>query len=314
MEPALDIPAANRRGILGMLAAMTLFSVNDALLKLASATYPPGQIMAIRGLFACLTALALVGAMGELGRLKGLRSPRVLIRAGLEAGVAFLFISSVAKLPLANVTAILQATPIILTVMTVLLGLETIGWRRWSAILVGFGGVLLVVKPSAAGFNVYAGIALAAALLVAGRDLVTRFIGEGVPSVVVALSTTIAVALAGFLLAPNEDWRPFAPWDTLCLAAAAVMVTGGNLAVIVALRATDISVVAPFRYSIVLLSIAWGFLLFRDLPDRVSCLGIGMIVLSGVYTIHRQGARSRDAGEPIAAPLGEQPPAAGARR
>src|SRR4051794_29268490 len=145
-------PTNNRRGIAAMLAASCFFIANDTLLKVAATGYPASQLMALRGLFAVAVALVIVTALGQLGEVRTILRPPVLTRAGLEAGVAFLFITSLAHLPLANIPAITQSTPIIMTLLTVLLGIERVGWRRWSAIVVGFLGVLLVVKPSPAGF------------------------------------------------------------------------------------------------------------------------------------------------------------------
>jgi drug/metabolite transporter (DMT)-like permease len=289
-----------------MLAAMALFIANDTLVKLASASYPPGQVMGLRGMFACAVALALVLATGEARRLPTVLTPLVLLRAAFEASVAFLFITSLGQLPLANLTAIMQATPIILTVCTVVLGIERVGWRRWSAILVGFAGVLLIVRPSVEGFNIYAGIGLAAAALVVARDLATRWIGDEVPTVVVTLSTTTVVAVAGLLLGLQEAWRPLAWREVALLAGAGVLVTIGNIAMVTAFRGVEISVVSPFRYSIILFSIGLGYAVFGEVPDTVSCLGILLIVGSGIYTIHRQHVRSRDSARPArpgAAPL-----------
>jgi drug/metabolite transporter (DMT)-like permease len=285
----------NRRGIVAMLAAMALFIVNDTLVKLASVSYPPGQLMAVRGVFACAFALALVLATGEARRLPTILKPMVLLRAVFEASVGFLFITSLGKLPLANLTAIMQATPIILTVATVVLGIERVGWRRWSAILVGFAGVVIIVRPSMDGFNVYAGIALAAAALVVCRDLATRWISDGVPTVVVTLSTTTMVTFAGLLIGLQEGWAPLAWREVACLVGAAVLVTLGNIAIVTAFRAVEISVVSPFRYSIILFSIGLGFAVFGEVPDAISCAGIVLIVGSGIYTIHRQHVRGRAA-------------------
>lgn len=281
-----------------MLAAMTLFVANDTALKLASATLPPGQIMAIRGVFASLFALGLVVMLGHAGRLGDLSSPRVLLRAAIEAAVAFLYITSLAHLPLANILTILQATPIIMTLIAVVMGLEKVGWRRWCAILVGFAGVLLIVKPTT-DFSIYSGLALASAALVAVRDLVTRSIGAQVPSIVVTLSTTSAVSAAGFALAVGENWQPLVQKDLLLLGGAALLVTLGNLMIIQAFRAAEVSVVSPFRYSIVPLSIFLGFVVFDELPDLLTIVGIGLIMASGLYTLHREHLRRRDA---LAAP------------
>lgn len=289
----MTAPSENRLGILTMCAAMALFVTNDALLKLATTTLPPGQIMTVRGVFASMLALGLVLALRESTGLRGLRQPMVLARAGLEALVAFLYITSLAFLPLANITAILQATPIIMTLIVVAFGLERVGWRRWSAIAVGFCGVLLVVKPDPGSIDVYAIIALCSAAGVAVRDLITRRIGGHVPSSVVTLSTTTTVGLSGALIGLTETWQPLHGPQIALLAAAAVLVTAGNLCIIVAFRRGDVAVVSPFRYTIVVMSIGLGYLLFGELPDLLAAAGIVLIAGSGLYTLHREQARRR---------------------
>ncbi|MCX7329537.1 MAG: DMT family transporter, partial [Hyphomicrobiales bacterium] len=190
--------ASNRRGVLAMVAAMALFVVNDALVKLATATYPTGQVLAVRGLFATLAALALVRSFGRFSDLKALAQPLVVLRGLLEGVIAFTFITALAKLPLANITAILQAASLIVVAMAAMLGIERVGWRRWLAICVGFAGVLIIVRPAADGFNVYSLVALASAVLVGVRDLLTRRIGVNIPSSVVTFSTTAVVCLMGW--------------------------------------------------------------------------------------------------------------------
>jgi drug/metabolite transporter (DMT)-like permease len=309
----LSQAAENRRGIIAMLTAMTLFTGNDALLKIATVGLPPGQIMATRGVFGVLLALGLVTAMGESRHLRELAAPVVALRAAVEAAVAFTFITALGALELANITAILQATPIVLTVLTVLFGLERVGWRRWSAILVGFAGVLLVVKPSPDGFNLYAGLALLSATLVAVRDLLTRRIAGHVPTVVVTLSTTTTVTLLGVVLSFREEWRGLAVREVALLALAAGFVTLGNLAVIRAYRIGEMSVVSPFRYTVILTSLAVGYLTFGELPDAVAISGIALIVLSGVYTIHRDQMRRRAEAAPAPLRPGAAAPPAGER-
>jgi drug/metabolite transporter (DMT)-like permease len=269
---------------------MAFFITNDAVVKLASATFPTSQIMGVRGIFASLFALCLVFAFREGRALRHLASPLVALRATIEATVAFLFITALALLPLANINAIMQATPIIMTLMSIALGIERVGWRRWGAILVGFAGVLLIVQPSAEGFNVYAGIALIAAVLVAARDLVTRRIGGDIPSIVVALSTTMAVGIAGFVIAlvKGDAWADFFIGEMNLLLVAAVLVTFGNLSIVMAFRNTDVSIVSPFRYIIVVFAIVLGYLFFDELPDIFALVGIALIAGSGLYTIHRE--------------------------
>jgi drug/metabolite transporter (DMT)-like permease len=287
-------PRNNRRGIVAMLLAMAFFIANDSLLKLASATLPAGQIMAIRGLFATAMALSIVAATRQLGSLRKLASPFGVLRACLEAVVAFLFISSLSHLPLAVLTAIVQSTPLIMTLAMVMLGLERVRWRRWSAIVIGFIGVLVIVRPGPEGLNVYAFVALAAAVLVAARHLATRFAPPEVPSTVVALASTAAVGLAGLLAGVAETWPPLAALEFSYILGAAILVTLGNLANIVAFRDTDVSVVSPFRYSVILWAILSGLVIFGELPDPTAFLGIALIVASGVYTIHRERVRHRE--------------------
>ena len=288
-------PANNRRGILSMLLAMFFFILNDTLLKLASVTLPAGQIMAVRGVFATAMAACIVAATGRLGDVRKLASPFAVLRACLEAVVAFLFISSLSHLPIAIITAIVQSTPLIMTAAMVVLGMERVRWRRWSAIAIGFAGVLVIVKPGPEGLNVYALVALAAAVLVAGRDLATRFVPPDVPSTVVALVSTAAVGLAGALAGLGETWPPLGGREMAYILGAAVLVTLGNLANIMAFRGTDVSVVSPFRYSVILWAILLGIAVFGELPDPTAFLGIALIVGSGVYTIHRERMRQREA-------------------
>lgn len=292
-------PPDNRLGIAAMVTAMTLFIVNDALLKLASAGFAASQIMMVRGVFATLIVLGLVIATGHIGKLSLVCNHRVLLRSGLEATTAFLFIASLAQLPLANITAIVQTTPILMTLIAVMLGLEQVRWRRWTAIAVGFTGVLLIVKPSTDGFTIYSLLVLLSALIVSFRDLLTRSIGRDVPTVIVTLSSTVAVTLLGALLASVEDWRPFAWREAGYLLAAACLVTAGNLCVIVAFRRAEVSVVSPFRYSNVLFAIILGYFLFGELPDVLSWAGMTLIIASGVYTIHRENVRRREAARPL---------------
>jgi len=285
----------NRRGILAMLAAMLMFVSSDTLVKLVSDEFPPAQVMAVRGVFATVFALALVLVSGEGPKLSGALSPRVLGRSIVEATVCFLFFTSLAQLPIAIITTIGQAAPIILTLMAVALGIERVGWRRWGAILVGFAGVLLVVRPSPSGFDLYALIALASAVLVAARDLVTRFIPSTIPSTVITLSATLMVAAAGFVLGLTEDWQPVLRPQTLYLVVSALLVTFGSLGIVVAFRDSDVAVVGPFRYSVILHAILIGYFVFGEWPDGLAVAGTALIVASGVYTLHREQARRREA-------------------
>jgi drug/metabolite transporter (DMT)-like permease len=292
-------PAANRRGIIATLVACALWTVNDACGKLASEVFPTGQMMAVRGVFAVAIAVSMVVWAGH-GRMLWrdahlVLRPIVLIRAALDAAVVLCFYKGLTHMQLADITAISQATPIIMTVMAAALGIEIFGWRRLIAILVGFSGVLLVVKPSAAGMSIYAMFAVLSAAFVAARDLLTRYIDPSIPSPVVALATAITGAVTGLAMGAAENWQPVFTAPTLYLVLAGIIVTIGNLLIVIAYRDAEVAVVAPFRYSSILTALLLGYAVFGNLPDRISVAGIILIMGSGVYTVHREQVRRKQA-------------------
>ncbi|WP_082613430.1 DMT family transporter [Bosea sp. Root483D1] len=283
--------AQNRRGIIAMLSAMSFFCFNDALMKLAREVFPAGQALALRTIFAVVASLALVVFMSDWRKLPlGLR-PLVLARACVEALGALTFIWALGLLPLANITAIVMASPLLIVLLAVLLRIEPVGWRRALALTVGFIGVLVVMRPSADGFSAAALIALGGAGLVAIRDLTTRFISSDIPSTVISLTTTVIVGLLGLAMSALETWQ--SPWriELAYLAGAAILVTAGSFGIISAFRNTDVGVVAGYRYSVVLVAVLIGWLVWGETPDRIALAGIALIVGSGLYTLHRQRVR-----------------------
>ena len=283
--------AQNRKGAIAMVGSMAAFVMNDALVKLATSAYPTSQVLAIRGMFATAIVLAVIISMGSLRDLAAIRNPLVILRGTLEAVIAFTFITALASLPLGNITAILQASSLVLVALAALLGIERVGWRRWVAVAIGFAGVIMIIRPAADGFTVASLVALLSAILVAGRDLVTRRIDAAVPSTIVTLVTTVLVCATGWLIAAVEPWQPFTLRDSLYLFGAAVFVALGNYAIIVAFRGTDMSVVTGFRYTIVVFALALGALIWGDWPDGLALFGTLLIVGSGLYTLHRQRVR-----------------------
>lgn len=281
-------PDENRRGILAMLAAMALFVCNDALMKLAREVYPAGQAITLRTAFALLTALGLVIAFRESAKLRLALKPIVVLRGLIDAGVTLTFIWALAKLPLADVTAILLATPIIIVVLAVVLRIERVGWRRTVAVFVGFCGVLVVLRPAADSFNAAALVALVSACLAAGRDLLTRRIGNEIPATVIALMTTAIVGLVACGYGLLEVWQPIWRRETVYVAGAAALMAAGSICIISAYRNTDVGVVSGYRYSVVILAVVMGYLVWGQVPDPVAGLGIALIVASGLYTMHRQ--------------------------
>lgn len=298
---ALD---ATTRGVVAMLIGMALQVLNDTIVKLVAARLPASEIMALRGVLAVALALVVVAAMGQRRRLGTLAHPLVALRSILEAGACLSYMTALAHLGLAEFTSIVQATPLIITALAVMLGWQKVGWRRWAAVAVGFVGVLLIAKPSTHGVNVYAALALFSAFLMAVRDLVTRKIPARAPSMVVTLGSTIAVTLVGLGMgaADPSGWvRPTA-LEFGFVGLAAALVVACNMTIVLAFRLGDMTVVGPFRYSVILGSLALGAAVFGDVPDALALVGSALIVGSGLYALKRERPSQRIAAE--TAPLG----------
>jgi drug/metabolite transporter (DMT)-like permease len=283
--------AENRRGIVFMLAAMSLFVVNDTLMKLARETYPAGQAIALRAVFAILFGVALVFAAREGDRLAMAFRPRVLLRGMLEAFGALTFGWSLGLIPLANITAINMASPLLIVALAVLLGIERVGWRRTLALTVGFIGVLFVVRPGAASFNTAALVAVFSVLFTACRDLATRSIGDDVPSTIVSLTTTVLVGVIALGFGLTEQWQTIWRVETVYVGLAAILVTAGTFFIISAFRRTDVAVISQYRYAVIVFATLLGYLVWGDVPDLFAFFGIALIVGSGLYTMHRQRVR-----------------------
>ncbi|MCW5752311.1 MAG: DMT family transporter [Alphaproteobacteria bacterium] len=295
VELDLATVRANRRGIVTMCAAMAVFIVNDAIVKHVSESLGGGQLIFLRGLFATLLILATARAMGLLGKPAQYLSGPVLLRAAVDAVATFTYLTALFNMPIANVTAINLASPLILTAMAVVVLKELVGWRRWSAIFVGFLGVLLVIQPTAEGFNIHALVALAATLMHAARDLVTRRIPAAVPSLVPTLVTAIVVCLLAGGISLVEGWRPVAPRHVAFLLMASIFLAVGYYLIIDAMRHGEMSLVGPFRYTGLLWALLLGYFIWGDVPNLAASLGIVLLIGSGLYTLHRERIRAREA-------------------
>lgn len=300
MPPVFQNLTPNGRGMLAITGASSIFVFSDALAKLSSKYWSVAQFLTIRGIFAILLAAFVVFARGEGGKIGLVRRPLVVVRSCLEAVIAVSFISALSMMPLADLTAILMLSPLVITAIATLVFGELVGWRRWSAIFAGFIGMVLVVQPggaasSAPNYLFAASLGLFAVVAVALRDIVTRRLGDDIPSVVVTLGTAVGSFSSGVLLSTVEPWHPFS-WQPLALCVlTALLLTMGNFLLIVGCRGVDLSVVAPYRYSGVLWAILVGYLAFGDVPNALSITGMGIIVASGIYTMHRERVRRRQA-------------------
>ena len=288
-----------------MAAAMAGFTMNDTITKAVSAEMNFGQVMLVRGLFAMALIAALAFHQRVMRPLRTILIRPVALRVIGEVGGAVSFLAAITHLPLANTSAILQALPLLITLGAALAFREPVGWRRWLAIGAGFVGVLIIVRPGAAGFNQFSLLALTSVMFCAVRDLATKQIPTHIPSLFITLLTTVTVMTAGAaILVPLGGWTPPSGRALGLLALAAVLVLIGYQCIIMALRAGDISAVAPFRYSALLWAMLLGYLVFGDVPDGMMVTGASIIVLSGLYAFYRERKRHR----PVAAGASGLPP------
>ena len=271
-----------------MLASMATFTANDTCIKLLGEHLPLGEIIVLRNAAATLYILAFAALFGglTLPRTPPLRllSWRILA----EIASTMFFLSALIELPIADATAIAQCTPLVMTAAAALFLKEPVGVRRWLAALAGFAGVLLIVKPGASTYSSAALLIIIAVVLVVARDLVTRMISGAVPTLTLTLMSAAAVMPSGFLLLPFETWAWPSARDTGLVLMGGLFLTGGYAFIVVAMRAGDVAVVAPFRYAVILFGLFSGFLFWGQLPDAVQVLGIAILTAAGIYTFHRE--------------------------
>jgi drug/metabolite transporter (DMT)-like permease len=303
MSPAVHSHARsdNLRGILSMLAAMGSLIVNDVFLKVAATDLPTGEAIFLRGLFATLLCVGFIAATGALGALRLATGRWVQARAGADVLGTILYLSALMHMPIADATALLQFAPLAITAGAALFLGARVGWRRWLATLVGLVGVLIIVRPGGAGFNAYSLLALSAIAFVAARDLLTRRVGAAVPSIVIAATSAAAVTVASAGLALLETWVWPSTLALLLLFLAGVGLLGGNYWIVVAARTGEIAVVAPFRYSVILWAVAAGLVVWGEVPDLPTWIGLAIVSCAGVYTILRENRLSQAARQSVAA-------------
>lgn len=284
----------NFRGALFMAISMAGFTTNDAITKYASASMNMGQVMVIRGIFATALIGLLAWHQGAFRAPRALGHPLVIVRVLGEVGGTVTFLIALAHLPIATVSAVLQALPLAVTMGAALFLGEDVRWRRWLAIAVGFIGVMIIVRPGFEGFSVYTLYALACVVFCAIRDLATRSLPDHIPSSLISTATAAAVMIAGvFLFVPMGGWTPPSASSVGLLGIGAVLLVIGYQFIIMAMRVGDISFIAPFRYTALIWAMALGFAIFGDIPDTAMIVGAVIVVGSGLYALYRERVTGR---------------------
>ena len=287
----------NSIGSAFMVAAMAAFAVEDALIKRATQDIPVALALILFGVGgAALFAL--------MARLQGHRlwtsdalSRPMVIRVGFEITGRLFYILALWLAPLSSATVILQATPLVVVAGAALFMGEQVGWRRWSAILLGLTGVLIILQPGADSFSPLSILAVIGMLGFAGRDLASRAAPKTLSTSALGFFGFLSILAAGVLLHLIRPAPLALPAANTSLALAAAIIAGvlAYSALMKAMRTGAVSAVTPFRYTRLIFGIGLGVLAFGESLSPSMILGSGLIVLSGLFILARGAAKSRPA-------------------
>ncbi len=285
----------NVNGILLVIASMAAFTLEDVFIKQLTSSIMPGQILVMLGLVCSVVFLVMAIATRKRIFVPEAWQLLPMIRAMSEAVAAVAFVTALSLVDLSTVAAVFQAMPLAVTMGAALFLGEQVGWRRWSAIGVGFVGVLMIIRPGLEGFRPESLYVVAAVIGVAARDLITRRLDSKVSSAVVSLQAYLALAVGGATLMimsghPLEAMQSAEVWP---FAGAALFGVLGYYAIVIAMRVGEASAVTPFRYTRLLFSILAGVLVFGERPDLMTLAGASLIIGSGLYTFLRERKLAR---------------------
>lgn len=270
-----------------MLLAGLLMTGNNAILKWLTTGYPVGEIIFIRGIFIWFPIAYFIARSGGLLSIRVTRLRLHAVRAGCVAFSAFVYILGLRYLPLADVTAIGFSTPLFVTALATFLLGETVGWRRWSAVVVGFIGIIVITKPTGDVVTLAVLFPIASAFWTGIRDMVTRRMVSTESSNAILITSTAAVMIAGLCSAPF-GWIAPTPLDFGLMALAGIFSGFGHYFMIEAFRYAEAVIVSPFRYLTIVWAITLGYLIWGDFPDEYVIAGIILVVCSGLYILHRE--------------------------
>lgn len=278
-----------------MMCSMAAFTFNDLCIKAIGSAVPLSQLLLLRGILASALIYALARylralAWPELAKDRWL----IVLRSLAEVAAAYFFLTALLNMPFANVTAILQTLPLTVTLAAAVIFREAVGWRRMLAIVIGFCGMLLIVRPGTEGFTVHSVYVLIAVLCVTVRDLAARRLSRDVPSLTVTLVGALFVTgFAGVIGAASGEWAVMSTAQIALLIASAVFVIGGYVFSVMVMRVGEVAFTSPFRYTAMLWALVLGYLFFGEWPETLTFIGAGLIVVTGIFTLYREARAKR---------------------
>ena len=281
-------PAVNQiRGIAALVIAGAILSLTDSLAKLLTGTYPVGEILFFRSLFVFIPVFFMVSRSGGIGSLRINNWKGQLSRGVCVLFTTFGFVMAIRVMPLADVIAIFFVSPIFATAMAPFLLGEKVGWRRWTAVVVGFSGVLFMIKPGSNPLVWIAVFALAAAFTNSLRDIITRRLSTTETNNSIMFCSTAFVLLGGLVTLPF-NWKTPDLYGIGLLALTGTLQGVGQYFLVIAFRFGEVAVLAPFRYFNLIWAVIYGFLFFGDIPQRDMIIGGLVVVGSGLFIWWRE--------------------------
>ncbi|RYH03472.1 DMT family transporter [Salipiger sp. IMCC34102] len=283
----------NLKGGLLMVLAMLGFAIEDMFIKLLAGSLSVGAILVVLGLGGGVVFGALGLARGDRLWSRDLLHPMVLLRNGCEVLGTVGFVTAIALTPISSASAILQAIPLFVTAGAALFLGETVGWRRWVAVAVGFLGVLLILRPGLDAFEPASLFALQGAVFLAGRDLATRGVPPSVTSLQLSTYAFLVIVPTGAAVVAFTDQTFDVPHGGALVLAGLCVLTGvlAYYTIVAATRVGEVSFVSPFRYSRLVFALIVGVFVFGERPDVFVLAGSAIVVASGLYSFLRESRR-----------------------
>lgn len=285
----------NLRGSILMVLAMLGFALEDMFMKQMANALPTGQILAMLGLGGGLIFAIVCWVQGQSLLARDVLHPMVLLRNFGEVFGTVGYVSAVILTPISSASAIFQATPLFVTLGAALFLQESVGWRHWVAIAVGFCGVLLIIRPGLDSFQPASLFAVQGVIFLGIRDLATRRIPRSISSMRLSTYAFAVIVPTGLVLMAvmGDSFAVPSGTDSWRIAGSIAAGVLGYYALVTATRLGDMSHIAPFRYSRLVFALIVGTTVFGERPDLATLIGAAIIVGSGTYAAIREGQRRR---------------------
>lgn len=296
VTPQPHQPGDNLRGAMIMSVSMLGFGCNDTVMKFVTQDMPLYQAITLRGVMVMLALILLARGSGGL-TLAVPKAERGMMGLRLigEVGSTILFLNALQHMAIGDLSAVMQSLPLVVMIGAAVLFGESLGWRRTIAVLVGLLGVMIILRPGSGTFGIWSLVALASMVLVALRDLATRKFSHALRTNTVAFYAALSVTLTGFVLSLGQGWVMPSLSQLALLALGSAFLTLGYICAVTAMRVGEISYVAPFRYTSLIVAVIAGLLVFGEWPDHWTWIGSALVVGAGIYTIWREAQLGRRA-------------------